>query len=203
MRLRLLGVVALVAVLGGLVWWRAQPAPPESAALAQAPAPVMPALATAAPGSEAPAELPAPVSATVSPSSASASLAAPPALGSPRLPGEALVRMESREWRVQADGLGLFPRLYVEPAEEIAVSVELPAGEPGLPVIVQVMDGGRLLGTPEAHALSSILAEDRRVAFRFQADESPGTYRVFIQQGEERRAFDFWVGPENTPVASL
>jgi hypothetical protein len=95
---------------------------------------------------------------------------------------------------LEADSLGLYPRMHVEAKSAIAVALGV---DPNEALEVLAADGGVLNGK-----YSDVLAKggaQGSAQFGFETNSGPGSYRVVINRGGTRSVLDFWVGPDLPP----
>jgi hypothetical protein len=92
------------------------------------------------------------------------------------------------------DQVGVFPRVYLEPAQKVAVVAEWPEARTGARVVASIEDGGSLSGGQRVLPLD--LDGRSSAAFDFRAGMTPGIYRVTLRQGADAKTLEFWVGPE-------
>lgn len=104
----------------------------------------------------------------------------------------ARIRYAGQDVTLASDGHGRFPRFYIAPNAEVPVEVTLPEAQPDDAVAVQVMDGGRFEN--ERPSQVGRLDEQRRLAFRFRANEDRGIYRVVLSRGGQSQTLQFWAG---------
>ena len=183
-------------------------AAPTPAPLAQAnPAPVAPNGAQAVPALaqnlKSNPVVPAPVPTNVAPASASASdadagwaltdpLALTPALA-PGEPASAWVRVGAlRTPDLSPNQLGTFPRVYLAADGQADVLVVLPEATRGDQVLAGELDGGTFANGQSVAALT--VDEHHAVAFRFQAGQFPGTYRVSVRHAAQTKVVNLWMG---------
>ena len=102
--------------------------------------------------------------------------------------------------RSAPDALGRFPRVNIDPEEEVRVSVAYAEAQPGDLVVVQAEDGGVLEGSRTA--LPFKLDADRRLRFAFKSTREGGIYRVTLRRGFEERRLEFWGGKEPVVVGN-
>ena len=102
------------------------------------------------------------------------------------------VSVGDKTYDVEANRLGMFPRIYVNAKATISVEVDIPRGTPGQTIAIETQDGGLLVG----HHLGAYLAlnENRRLPFAFRAGTQEGIYRVEVRSGDAFRQLEFWVG---------
>lgn len=137
-----------------------------------------------------------------------ASPAVPPQTVRPRpLAAEARVTLGRREQAHTSNQLGEFPTILIASKSRIPVRVKLPPSDADAPVVVGVMDGGRiLLDTgrgeliPTKRGQKMTPDKQRQVHFVFEADAGEGVYRVFVHRGKEHYFLEFWVG-DKLPAA--
>lgn len=220
----LLPVLAAFTVVGVLafgVWLGSDaqrpPAVQKDAPLAQATPPnPAPAPEAAGPSTPATAKAEAPATGATTPD-ASAPAVVPPAVGGAPLqpavaadagpltdplaeqalsPGElatARVTVGGRSTpQLSPNQIGAFPRVYLPLNGQAEVQVQLPEAEPGDQVVAAVTDGGRLADGKPVQAFT--LDESRQIAFRFQASESLGNFRVSVRHGAQTKMVTFWAG---------
>lgn len=122
-------------------------------------------------------------------------------LSTAEAPGERTVAKISNQGAEQAllpNEIGFFPRVYIQPNQEVPVELNYPDGLPEEAVSVHVEDGGALDGRLPGKLYR--LDEGNSMAFRFRANADEGVYRVAIRKGSDVRVLEFWVGEEQ-PVA--
>jgi hypothetical protein len=74
---------------------------------------------------------------------------------------------------------GKFPPVTLNPLETTDIKLQFSTALAGVPVIVQVLDGGELSGIDE----SATLAADGTASFQFQVSDQPGLYRILVLAG--------------------
>lgn len=220
----LLPVLAVLTVLGVFAFglWSSPDQPPsvapKDALLAQA-TPPNPAPEAAGPSTPATAKAEAPATGATTPAAPAPAVAAPgvsgtvpppavaslpadagpltdplaePAL-SPGEPATARVTVGGRSTpQLSPNQIGAFPRVYLPSNGQAEVQVQLPEAEPGDQVVAAVTDGGRLADGKPVQAFT--LDESRQIAFRFQASESLGNFRVSVRHGAQTKMVTFWAG---------
>jgi hypothetical protein len=93
---------------------------------------------------------------------------------------------------------GFFPLADIRPREVIEVELQFSAVWANTPLVVQAPDGGNLIGKSKA----ATIAADGTAAFRFQAGDHPGLYRLSIIGGGGSSTLKFWVADPQTPGAN-
>lgn len=120
----------------------------------------------------------------------------------PRPPAaEARLTFGRREQLHVSNQLGEFPMQLIAPKTRVPVRVKLPTGQKDGPVLVGVMDGGRILHdlgtgelTPARRGQPFTLDAQHQAHFVFEADAGEGLYRVFVASAGRRFTLEFWVG---------
>lgn len=93
---------------------------------------------------------------------------------------------------------GEYPRVRVEPREEVQVRLRFEHTAPGTPIALAAQDGGRFADGQTGVMLRVDAA--RELAFPFAVSANEGTHRVtFTTPRGETKVLDFWAGPFNTP----
>jgi hypothetical protein len=114
----------------------------------------------------------------------------------------ARVEVERQAHVLTPNQIGDFPQVYVAARQTVAVVVEYPEAQPGAAIVVQMMDGGRLV-EPERppgidHDMVRLvrLDEQRTARFAVQVSGNDGMHRVVLTKGADKKQLDFWVGEE-------
>ena len=110
----------------------------------------------------------------------------------------AVVTLDGKPLSVGINQLGYFPRLYVAPDTVIPVNIQYPGAKVGEKVVAEAGDGGRFANGQSTTLMT--LDPTGSASFSFRVSGLPGTHRVALFKGRDLKAFDFWVGPENTFV---
>lgn len=110
----------------------------------------------------------------------------------------AMVRVGGQTLQGDANELGIFPEIRVQPGQQVGVTVAYPEGQPGQRIVAAVEDGG-LLQDGE-RVLPMQLDSQQAVTFNFTAGEARGIYRVTLRRGTETKMLQFWAG-EPLPLA--
>ncbi len=71
----------------------------------------------------------------------------------------------------------------------VDISVQYPRANAGRLIVVEPLDGGRLI----ANSARLLIAPDGTLAFRFQAGQEPGVYQISLHDGAEELGVEFWV----------
>ncbi|MBM3860678.1 MAG: hypothetical protein FJ395_13650 [Verrucomicrobia bacterium] len=108
----------------------------------------------------------------------------------------AVVRVGTRESSLQANSLGLFPRVSIGLEETVRVAVSYPDGQPGDLVVIQSEDGGRL--DNGQFVMRATLDDARQVQFSFTSTEEGGLYRVCLRKGFNEKRLEFWGNTQTT-----
>jgi len=92
-----------------------------------------------------------------------------------------------------------FDRVGLQPNQVVDVTVQLSPVIAGRTIIVEPLDGGRVIGP----ASELVVAADGTFSFRFQAGGEPGIYQVTLHDGAQEIGLQFWVldpqNPQNNP----
>jgi len=90
--------------------------------------------------------------------------------------------------------LGEFPRLTIEPGEQVEVRLAFTSTVPGTPIALADRDGGRLSSGKVSAALP--LDERREVAFGFTVSPNIGMHQISVTTpAGETKTVEFWAGP--------
>lgn len=121
-------------------------------------------------------------------------LSPPPAENGPSatiaLAGKAQFKAKSRKGRFPLAGIG---RL-----EAADIQLQFPGGWANATIIIEALDGGRVLGTPR----SNVIAADGTASFRFQVGDKPGLYRILLICAGNSSTLKFWVADPENPNAN-
>ena len=93
---------------------------------------------------------------------------------------------------------GFFPVADIRPLEIVEIELQFPVVWGNTPLIVQAPDGGNLIRKSKA----AVIATDGTAAFRFQAGDQPGLYRLSIIGGGRNSTMKFWVANIQNPRAN-
>ncbi len=104
------------------------------------------------------------------------------------------VSASGKETAMEPNEIGVFERQLIQPSEAVKVRVSYPTGSPGDLVVAAVEDGGLLENGKHTAALR--LDAERTAAFRFEATEAQGLFRVTLQKGVDVKIVEMWAGPE-------
>lgn len=119
----------------------------------------------------------------------------------PRLLAE--VETSTRRYvNLRPNQFGLMPTLRVAAGEALAVHLQLPDGEPGEAVFVELTDGGAFPDSP-AKGRTLRTGADRRLSLAVQADARPGNCTLVIRQAGLNRVMPLWVGPPLEPAEPI
>jgi len=122
--------------------------------------------------------------------------------GRPHYEGEAVtahVRVGSsgEEVSLSVSQGGEYPRVQIQPREEVQVRLKFADTPAGTPVAFSAQDGGGFEGGKKGVMFR--VDEGGTLAFAFTASANEGTHRVtFSTPRGETKVLDFWVGPFNT-----
>jgi hypothetical protein len=100
---------------------------------------------------------------------------------------------------------GHFPLMGIRPGEVADIELQFPLLWANTTLIVQPPDGGKLFGNSNTTAIAAnitAIALDGSAAFRFQAGDQPGLYRVSIIGGGGNSTMKFWVADPQKPRAN-
>jgi hypothetical protein len=93
-------------------------------------------------------------------------------------------------------------RVGLAPEQVVTVTLQFPANRAGKPVNAGSLDGGNVSLLDNASQL--LIATNGTARFQFQADASPGLYRVIIQLEADTYRLEFYVlnltHPEKNPA---
>lgn len=109
---------------------------------------------------------------------------------------QAEVQVGGAIYRVTPNDSGYFGQIDVAADQKLKVKVYMPDGQPGDNYIVQLEDGGKLLGQKLPAATSVVVDDAKQIAFNYQVSNQPGIYRVVLRSGGNVKVLNFWVGPE-------
>jgi hypothetical protein len=107
---------------------------------------------------------------------------------------QAEVRADNTLYRLTPNDNGYFGQVDVQANQKLAVKVYLPDGESGQNYIVQVEDGGALLGQKFPSAQVAQLNDAQQLSFNYQVSDQPGIYRVILRSGGNCRYSIFGLG---------
>lgn len=110
-----------------------------------------------------------------------------------RQQAQASVRVNGKTITLEPNTLGIFPRVYVQPSDSIAVKVAYQDANPAEGVDVQVEDGGQIIESKSVGHHGK-LNESGVIAFTFKVTDQLGIYRVILRKGEDVKQLEFWVG---------
>ena len=124
----------------------------------------------------------------------------PPWPEGPRLMAD--VETSSTQYiNLRPNGMGVMPRLNVEPGEVLQVNLSLPEASPGEPIYLELPNGG---GFPGETSRGKTLAvnEQRGLSFAVSASALRGHCTIHIRQAGHTRTLRLWVGkpPEPPPA---
>ena len=95
---------------------------------------------------------------------------------------------------------GVSDRIGLQPDQTVDVTVQLSASKAGRMIMIEPLDGGRLIGAFN----QLVVASDGTISFRFQIGHDPGVYQVSLHDGAKELGLQFWVldsqNPENNPT---
>ena len=109
-------------------------------------------------------------------------------------PALATVIVKGKEFALNPNEIGYFPRILLGVNETVKIVVSYPEGTPEDPIVIQAEDGGHL-NQGEIVAQGKLDAS-RQIGFDFKTAQSDGIYRVTVRKGFDEKRLDFWVGPE-------
>lgn len=117
----------------------------------------------------------------------------PPWPEGPRLFAE--VDTTSRRYvNLRPDDIGELPRIRAEAGERIELRVNLPEGEPGEKIFLELPNGGSFTDT-DARGRVLVLPENRTLSFPYITDEALGLCTVLVRHRGHTRSLPVWVGP--------
>jgi hypothetical protein len=94
---------------------------------------------------------------------------------------------------------GVSDRIGLQPDQLVDVTVQFSTSAAGRTIIVEPLDGGRIIGTSNR----LLIASDGTFSFRFQIGHNPGIYQVSLHDRAKELGLQFWVldsqNPENNP----
>jgi hypothetical protein len=114
---------------------------------------------------------------------------------------QAQVKVGNTVYRLVPNDNGYFGQIDIPAKQKMNVQVYEPNGQAGDNYIVQVEDGGSLLGQRFQGAQAAPLNDAQELNFQYQVSNQPGIYRVVLRSGGDVSVLNFWVGPE-LPVAT-
>lgn len=88
-----------------------------------------------------------------------------------------------------------FDRVGLQPNQVVDVTVQLSAAKAARTIIVEPLDGGRVIGGPA----KLIVAVDGSFSFKFQAGRDPGVYQVSLHDAAQEIGLQFWVLDQQHP----
>ena len=139
---------------------------------------------------------------TAPPRPADALVDVPPTLPAvtPGAPAQAWAEVGGRKTEALVpDQLGEFPRVHIEPGQEVGVRLRFPEAPVGARVVAAVEDGGKFADGKPVQAFD--LDETREIAFRFAAGEALGIYRVSVRRGSDHKILHFWAEAKSIAAA--
>jgi hypothetical protein len=86
-------------------------------------------------------------------------------------------------------------RVGLQPNQVVDVTVQFSADKAGRTIIVEPLDGGRVIGA----AKKLIVATDGTFSFRFQAGHDPGVCQISLHDGAHEMGLQFWVLNQQNP----
>lgn len=108
------------------------------------------------------------------------------------------ISYNGNEYVPSENELGIFERLIVHAHQLIEVTQSFPDIVAGTSIRILAMDGGQF--SNGTNALIIPLDDNKKIAWSFQAAGYDGLYRVMCETPDERKIFEFWVGPESAVV---
>ncbi len=80
----------------------------------------------------------------------------------------------------------------------VPFEIAYPAGKPGEPVVLTVLDGGRINGNKVVEVVK--LNNDLKCVFSLKLNNNLGLFRVLAVKGLDEKVAQIWVGPEPATV---
>lgn len=112
----------------------------------------------------------------------------------PGLRASARMNVRGQSVDLEPNQVGSFPRVNLDPGQQVSVVVQWPDAQAGQRVVVAVEDGGEL--NDGQRVLPLDLDGAGSASFEFTAGRGPGIYRVTLRHKQDVKTLEMWVGPE-------
>lgn len=105
-----------------------------------------------------------------------------------------LLTESKRFTNLALNNIGIMPRVFVAPGEQMLVTFTLPEASPGDEIHVELADGGHFADLDAPGRLLTV-GENKQFEIRFEAPTQRGHFNLILNQSGHTRTLPLWAGP--------
>jgi hypothetical protein len=109
------------------------------------------------------------------------------------------LQVNQKSFELKPNAGGFYQRIPgVKTWSSVPFEIAYPTGKPGEPVVLTVLDGGRINGDKVVEVVK--LNNDLKCVFNLKLNNNLGLFRVLVVKGYDEKVVQVWVGDEPQTV---